>query len=128
MLLSIHPIGQVLPSAVPVRDLTRATRFYVDTLGFSRTTGDDESVSLRRDDVEIRLVADRHHDAATADSFYIEVTDLDALRVELQNKSAKPGPIGLQSHGGHNYRVFFLRECDMLEVHEGYCFCFGTRV
>ena len=31
----------------------------------------------------------------------------------------------LQEHDGKSYRLFFVRECDMLESHDGYCFCFG---
>ncbi len=123
--LSVHPISNEDTQALPVRDIERAARFYTDVLGFSLVTSDAEAATLKRDGAQIGLVRDAHHDPARAGSCYFSVSDVEALRLELQGRGAKPGAIGVQPHDGKLFRLFFLRECDMLEQHDGYCFCFG---
>ena len=122
---TISPIGDGDASAVPVREITPAVRFYTQTLGFSLVTEDERSAVLKRDDVQIGLVAQADHDWATAGAFYIAVADVETLRREFEGNGAKSGAIHIQEHEGKKYRVFFLRECDMMESHDGYCFCFG---
>ena len=122
---TISPIGDGDASAVPVREITPAVRFYTQTLGFILITEDERSAVLKRDDVQIGLVAKADHDWATAGSFYIAVADVETLRREFEGTGAKPGAIHIHEHEGKKYRVFFLRECDMMESHDGYCFCFG---
>jgi catechol 2,3-dioxygenase-like lactoylglutathione lyase family enzyme len=122
---TVSPIGYGDTMAVPVKDLDPAITFYTQVLGFSLVTKDQRSAVLKRDDVQIGLVARDDHDPGQAGSFYFGVSDVDALRRELESKGGKPGAIQIQEHEGKNYRLFFLRECDMLESHDGYCFCFG---
>ena len=122
---TISPIGDGDASAVPVREITPAVRFYTQTLGFSLVTEDERSAVLKRDDVQIGLVAKADHDPARAGSFYIAVADVETLRREFEGNGGKPQATRIQEHDGKKYRVFFLRECDMMESHDGYCFCFG---
>jgi lactoylglutathione lyase len=127
-LKTIAPIGDVNPQAIPVREVDPAISFYTDVLGFSLVTKDQKSAVLKRDDVQIGLVARQDHDPKRAEAFYFDVVDVESLRDEFQGKGAKPGAIQVQAYQGKLFRVFFLRECDMLESHDGYCFCFGQPV
>lgn len=122
---SVHPISQEDTQALPVQEIERAVRFYTEVLGFSLLSSDAEAATLKRDGAQIGLVRDAHHDPARAGSCYFSVSDVNALRQELQGRGAKPGAIEVQPHDGKLYRLFFLRECDMRERHDGYCFCFG---
>lgn len=88
-------------------------------------SSDANTAALKRDDARIGLVRQPDHDPRQAGSCYFSVSDVEALREELLGKGARPGAIHVQMHDGKNYRVFFVRECDMLEIHDGYCFCFG---
>ena len=122
---SITPIGWGNAKAIPVKVIDPAVDFYTRVLGFTLVTKDRMTAVLTREDVEIGLIAKDDHDPKSAGSFYIGVNDLDTLRSEFQGKGAKPGAIEYQHHEGKKYRLFFLRECDMMDVHDGYCFCFG---
>lgn len=124
----IAPISDDDPNAIPVKEIGPAVKFYTQTLGFAVVSADAASAVLQRDDVQVGLVAKPDHNPATAGSFYLAVNDLEAMRTELETNGGKPGAIGVQSHEGTAYRVFFLRECDMMDVHDGYCFCFGHPV
>jgi catechol 2,3-dioxygenase-like lactoylglutathione lyase family enzyme len=124
-LKAISPIGNGDTNAIPVKDIDPAIRFYTEVLGFAPVTRDVRSAVLRRDDVQIGLVAKTDHDPMRAGSFYFDVADVEILRREFQGNGAKPGVTQIQQYEGKNYRLFFLRECDMMEVHDGYCFCFG---
>ena len=122
---SISPISNEDTCAVPVRDINPAIDFYRKVLGFSLITKGRTSAVLKRDDVQIGLIAKADHEPARAGSFYFDVADVETLRRELQAKGGTPGAVKIQEYEGKNYRVFFLRECDMMEFHDGYCFCFG---
>jgi lactoylglutathione lyase len=122
---TISPIGDGDTNAVPVKNIDPAIDFYVKVLGFSLITKDQKPALLTRDDVQIGLIAKAGHDPATAGAFYCDVVDVETLRREFQSKGAKPGAIEIQEYEGENYRLFFLRESDMMESHDGYCFCFG---
>jgi lactoylglutathione lyase len=122
---TISPIGDGDTNAVPVKDIGPAIGFYTRMLGFSVVTKDEKSAVLKRDDVQVGLVSKQGHDPKRAGSFYFDVVDVEALRREFQGKGGKPGAIELQEYEGKNYRLFFLRECDMMASHDGYCFCFG---
>src|SRR5262245_18090328 len=121
--LSVHPISNEDTQALPVQEIARAVRFYTAVLGFSIVQSNEDAATLKRDEVQIGLVRAAHHDPARAGSCYFSVSDVDALRQELQLRGAKPGAIEVQPHGDKLYRLFFVRECDMLEQHDGYCFC-----
>lgn len=122
---SVSPIGNGDTNTVPVKDIGPAISFYTQVLGFSLVVQDAQSAVLKRDDAQIGLVAKGDHDPARAGSFYFDVSDVEALRREFQGKGGKPGATEIQEYEGKNYRLFFLRECDMMESHDGYCFCFG---
>lgn len=122
---TISPIGDGDTSAVPVKNIHPAIDFYVKVLGFSLITKDQTSAVLKRDAVQIGLIAKADHDPARAVSFYFDVADVETLRREFQGQGAKPGVNEIQEYQGKNYRLSFLRECDMMETHDGYCFCFG---
>src|SRR5882724_6452135 len=115
---SISPIGDGDPNAVPVKVIVPAVKFYTETLGFMVVTQDAQSAVLKRDDVQIRLVAKADHDPARAGSFYFSVADVESLRHEFAGKGAKPGATQIQQYEGKDYRLFFLREMDMLETHD----------
>ena len=124
-LKTISPIGDGDTNAVPVKSIDPAIDFYAKVLGFSLITKDPTSAVLKRDDVQIRLITKADHDPATAGAFYCDVVAVETLHRELQGKGGKPGAVEIQEYEGKHYRLFFLRECDMMESHDGYCFCFG---
>ena len=74
----------------------------VPTLPFSLTPAQQQI--LRESGVAERLTA---------------VSDVEALRRELDAKGIQPGDIEVQQHEGKHYRVFFSKEP------YGVCFCFG---
>jgi catechol 2,3-dioxygenase-like lactoylglutathione lyase family enzyme len=104
----------------PVRALEPHVAFYTDVLGFALTRRDGQSAVLKRDGVQIELVVTPDHDPATSGSRYFDVSDVGALRHELLDAGAEPGPIEVQEHGGKRFRLFFLKE-----GYDDYCFCFG---
>lgn len=121
----VYPISNEDTSALPVKEIGPALPYYTEKLGFSVVASDSTSAVLQRDQAQIGLVRKPDHDPSQAGSCYFEVSDVDALRRELEGRGAKPGAIEIQSHGGKKYRLFFVRECDTMESHDGYCFCFG---
>ena len=125
---AVHPISDDDPNALPVREIERAVAFYTSKLGFSIVSCDSTTAVLKRDAVRIGVIRKPDHDPLRAGSCYIAVDDVDALRRELAENGAMPGPIRIQQHDGKDFRVFFVRECDSLETHDGYCFCFGHPV
>ena len=56
-LKTISPIGNEDVNAVPVQQISLAIRFYTQTLGFLVVTEVERSAVLKRDDVQIGLVA-----------------------------------------------------------------------
>lgn len=122
---AVFPIAKEDTNALPVREIGPALEFYKNVLGFSVDTSDANTALLKRGDVQIGLVKKADHNPLDAGSCYFAVSDVDALRSEYESKGGKPGPIEFMWYEGKNYRLFFLRECDMLASHDGYCFCFG---
>ena len=103
-----------------VKELERAITFYKMVLGFSVVASDASSAVLKRDEVQIGLILKVDHDPLQAGSCYFAVSDVAALHRELEGKGAKPGSIEVQEYDGKNYRLFFVRECDMFQSHDGY--------
>jgi predicted lactoylglutathione lyase len=122
---AVYPISNEDMNALPVKEIGPAIAFYRTVLGFSVVASDSTSAVLKRDDVQIGLIRKADHDPLQAGSCYFAVSDVEALRRELEGKGAKPGATEIQEHDGKDYRLFFVRECDMMESHDGYCFCFG---
>ena len=125
---AVYPISDDDPNALPVRDIEGAVAFFTSTLGFSVVSSDSTTAVVKRDGVRIGVIRKADHDPLRAGSCYFTVDDIDGLRRELAENGAMPGAIRIQQHDGKDFRVFFVRECDSLEVHEGYCFCFGHPV
>ena len=88
-----YPISNEDLSALPVGDIERAVGFYTRVLGFKATAVTQGSATLVRDAVTIGVVLDHQHDTGKAGSYYIEVSDVDALRHELVASGAQPGTI-----------------------------------
>ena len=112
-----YPIGDTDTNALPVMEIGPAVGYYTQVLGFSVVARDRKSAVLKRDDAQIGLAVNGA-DPEQA-SCYFPVSDVEALRRELDAKGIEPGEIGVQEHEGKRYRVFFAKEP------YGVCFCFG---
>lgn len=119
----VYPISGEDLSALPVKSITPAVEFYRTVLGFTVVSQDDERATVRRDDARLGLVAKPDHDPGVAGSCAFGVTDLDAVRDELDGRGLDLDGIHTQEWGGERYRVFFLREAE-----NGYCYCFTQPV
>lgn len=111
------PIGGTDVKALPVKEIGPAVGYYTQVLGFTLVTKDAKTATLRRDDAEIGLAVNGA-DPEQA-SCYFHVSDVDAVRLELDAKGIEPGDVHQQQYGGNRYRVFFAKEP------YGVCFCFG---
>jgi catechol 2,3-dioxygenase-like lactoylglutathione lyase family enzyme len=122
---AVHPISDEDPDKLQVRDVGAAVKFYESVLGFALVRLTATAAKLARDDAEIGLVEDPDHDPGQAGSCYFSVSGVEALHTEFEGIGARSGPIHAQEHGGKRYRLFFVREWDVMDVRDGYCFCFG---
>lgn len=113
----VYTIGSTDINALPVRGIGPAIGYYKQILGFAVVSKDKKSAVLQRDNVKIGLAVNGA-DPEQA-SCYFDVTDVEALRRELDEKDIEPSPIRLDEHQGNKYRVFFAQEP------YGVCFCFG---
>jgi len=113
----VYPIGDTDTSALPVKDLGPAIGYYSQVLGFELVSKEGGKAVLRRNDAEIGLAVNGH-DPEQA-SCYFSVSDVDALRRELDAAGIEPSAIRVDEHQGNRYRVFFAKEP------YGVCFCFG---
>jgi lactoylglutathione lyase len=113
----VHPIGDTDTNALPVKEIGPAVGYYTQVLGFSLVAKDRESAVLERDDARIGLAVNGQ-DPEQA-SCYFAVSDVEALRRELDAKGIQPGDVRVQEHEGKPYRGFFAKEP------YGVCFCFG---
>ncbi len=126
---AVHPIADQDPNSLPVREIGPAVAFYTKLLGFTLLASDKGSATLIRGGAQIGLVQSEWHDPRHAGAFFFEVTDVDALRRELEDRGAEPCPIHVHHRDGQDYRLFFVRDRDSREAdHDGYCFCFGQPV
>src|SRR5438045_5308392 len=94
----------------PVRTLEPHLDYYTKVLGFTLAQRDQQSAVLKRDNVQIELVAQPDHDPGASGSCYFDVSDVEALRREFLDAGAHPGAIEGQEYGGKKFRLFFLRE------------------
>ncbi|HLK59755.1 MAG TPA: VOC family protein [Chthonomonadaceae bacterium] len=113
----VYPIGDTDTKALPVKELGPAIGYYTQVLGFTLVSKEADKAILRRDDAEIGL-AQNGKDPEQA-SCYFSVSDVTALRAELDAKGIEPSPIGQDTHDGKNYIICFAKEP------YGVCFCFG---
>jgi hypothetical protein len=114
-----YPISGEDLAALPVKQIGPAVGFYQAVLGFSVVSSDETTATLARDDVTLGLVRKPDHKPEQAGSCAFAVTDLDAMRAELEGRGLDLGAVRTDEWGGRRYRVFFLREAE-----DGYCFCF----
>jgi hypothetical protein len=119
---SIHPIGDTDPQALPVADVARAVADYERRFGFTVRERGEAPVRyalVGRDGIEVRL-AENGGDPEQA-SCYVEVSDVDRARQELEQNGVPVSPIRIDRYGGKAYRVFFAKDDD------GICYCLGQR-
>ncbi len=115
---SVSPIGDHTDTnALPVKELGPAIGYYTQVLGFAVVSKEADRAILRRDAVEIGL-AHNDKDPEQA-SCYFGVSDVDALRQELDAKGIEPSAIRIDEYCCKRYRIFFAKEP------YGVCFCFG---
>jgi lactoylglutathione lyase len=113
----VHPIGDTDTNALPVRSVGPAIGYYTQVLGFSVVSKEKERAVLQRDEATIGLAVNGK-DPEQA-SCYFNVSDVEALRQELEEKGIEPSPLRVDDYGGKKYRVCFAQEPF------GVCFCFG---
>lgn len=108
-----------IAAMLPVHDMNRARRFYVDTLGFTPTFENGDPVGfaiLERDDAELHLTLQPGHTPAPFNVAHMLVGDADALHaacVEHGLRIVKP----LQDHDyGLRAFVFEDTEGNLLDV------------
>jgi lactoylglutathione lyase len=116
----VSPIGDTDTSALPIRSVGPAIGYYTQVLGFSVVSKEKDRAVLQRDDATIGLAVNGA-DPEQA-SCYFGVSDVEALRRELEGKGIEPSPLRVDDHGGKKYRVFLAQEP------YGVCFCFGQQI
>ena len=116
----VYPIGDTDTNALPVKELGPAIGYYTQVLGFSLEEKEEGKALLRRDAARIGL-AKNERDPEQA-SCYFAVSDVEALRREMEAKGIEPSLIRQDEHDGRSYRIFFAKEP------YGVCFCFGQPV
>jgi lactoylglutathione lyase len=114
---AVHPIGDTDTNALPAKVIGPAVGYYTQCLGFTLVRRDQTTAVLQRDGARIGLAVNGR-DPEQA-SCYFPVSDIEALRRELDGKGIEPGEVHLQEHDGRRFRVFFAKEP------YGVCFCFG---
>src|SRR5262249_4863985 len=119
----VEPLSGEDLSALPVKALCPARELYRPVLGFSVVTSEETAATLQRDDARLGLVRKPDHKPEEAGSCAFAVTDLDAMRAELDGRGLDLGAIRIDEWDGKKYRVFFLREAE-----NGYCYCFSQQV
>ena len=117
------PIGDTDINALPVKEIGPAVEFYQSVLRFSVVASDETTATLQRDDARLGLIRKPDHKPEEAGSCAIAVTDLDAMRAELDGRGLDLSGVRIDEWKGKRYRVFFLREPD-----NGYCYCFNQPI
>ncbi|MFN3648343.1 MAG: VOC family protein [Armatimonadota bacterium] len=116
----VYPIGNTKPDDLPAKHLGPAIGYYTRVLGFTLVSRDERRATLRRDEAEIGL-AENGDDPEQA-SCYFAVSDVEALRAELEAAGIDPTPLRFDHYNGKHYQVCFARDP------YGVCFCFGREV
>jgi hypothetical protein len=116
----VAPIGDTDTNALPVKAIGPAVGYYTQVLGFTLLSREEQRATLRRDDAQIGLAVNGA-DPEQA-SCYFAVSDVEALRRELEAKGIEPSPLRVDEYNGKRYRVFFAQEP------YGVCFCFGQEI
>ena len=120
MFQGVSPISGEDLTALPVKEIGPAVRFYREQLGFTVVSSDATTAVVVRDAARLGLVRKPDHSPDEAGSCCFAVADIDAAREEMLTRGGEVGVFGNDEWGGRQYRTFFLRE------HEnGYCYCFS---
>ena len=122
-LKGVYPISGEDLAALPVKEVGPAVEFYKTVLAFSVVFQDAATATVQRDDAQLGLVKKPDHKPEEAGSCAFAVTDLVAMRAELDGRGLDLGTIRIDEWDGKKYRVFFLREAE-----NGYCYCFSQQV
>src|SRR5262249_25747176 len=88
-----YPISGEDLSALPVKEVGPAVEFYKTVLAFSVVARDETTATLKRDDAQLGLVKQPDHKPEEAGSCAFAVTDLDAMRAELDGRGLDLGTI-----------------------------------
>ncbi|ALS58985.1 glyoxalase superfamily protein [Pandoraea norimbergensis] len=97
--------GRMAPT-LPVADLDRSLRFYLDVLGFEKVFEAGSPVGfviLKKDAAELHLSRDGQHRGTTQNVAHLMVTDADAFHAHLERhqvrivKGLRTMDIGLRS-------------------------------
>ena len=111
-LKGVYPISGEDLAALPVKEIGPAVAFYETVLAFSVVARDETTATLKRDDARLGLVRSPDHKPEKAGSCAFAVTDLDAMRAELDGRGLDLGGIRIDEWGGKKYQVFVLREAE----------------
>ncbi len=103
----------------PVKELEPAIAYYESVMGFTTINRDTNTVTLKRDDVEIRLIVKNNYKPHDAETLSFVVDDLDALHRELAERGGKPGEFVFEGWGDKRFRMFLMEEDE-----NGYGYCF----
>ena len=113
----VYPIGDSKPDALPVKEIGPAVGYYTRVLGFTAVEKTAKRATLRRDEATIGLAVSG--DDPEQASVYFDVSDVEALRRELEATGIEPTALRVDEYGGKRFRMFFAKEP------YGVCFCFG---
>src|SRR5438309_1317046 len=98
---AVYPIGDTDTEALPVKEIGPAIGYYTQVLGFSLVAKERTTATLSRDEVRIGLAVNGR-DPEQA-SCYFAVSDVEALRGELDAKGIEPGEVDVQEHEAKRY-------------------------
>ena len=106
---------------LPVANVATAITFYETVMGFRVSERDDSSVTLARDEVQMRLV--ENGGDPTQDGCFFAVDDIEAAFAELKANGLgrETADYGMNRHGDTNWKVFFVVAPD------GLCYCLGEK-
>ena len=85
-LKGVYPISGEDLAALPVKEIGPAVAFYETVLAFSVLARDETTATLKRDDARLGLVQKPDHKPEEAGSCAFAVTDLHAMRAELEGR------------------------------------------
>jgi catechol 2,3-dioxygenase-like lactoylglutathione lyase family enzyme len=111
---------------LPVVDVDQAVSFYENMMGFqvvSREDTPDKSLTLGRDEVQIRL-AENGADASQ-DGCFFQVDNVEAAFAEFKTNGLEKeasDSFSIENYGDTSYKVFFVIAPD------GLCYCIGELI
>ena len=106
---------------LPVASVATALAFYETVMGFRVSARDASSVTLARDEVQMRLV--ENGGDPSQDGCFFAVDDIEAAFAELKANGLgrEDADYRIDRHGDKNWKVFFVVAPD------GLCYCLGEQ-